>query len=515
MRVVSWSSHPDRGSVRNAGFMALLAPRSWGLRARVVVAYFLLLAIALSMSVLALRQFLIAGLDDSVTVSLAQEAEQLRVFASGTNPKTGDLYGEDVKSIFTDFTASNVPNVAEGSFFLVDGKPFISDRGAPIDLLQQPDVAAEWAAVTQPQFGQLETEAGPARWLAVPATTDGETAGVFVATHFLAAEVNEINQAVRLMAALSTFIVLLVSFAGWLIVGGTVAPIGRLTRTAREISDSQLSERITVQGSREVADLTRSFNSMLDRLEQSFGDQRQFLDDVGHELRTPITILRGHLELLPDDAVERDQTLALCLDELDRMNRYVAELILLAKAERPDFLWISPVDLTELTQGLRSRGKSICPDRDWLIDAVSPTVIEADPERLTQAWLNLVTNAIQHTSGGETIAIGSSVVNGEAHLWVRDSGVGVPHDEQDHIFERFGRGRDTSSARREGSGLGLSIVGAIAHAHGGRVELDSNPGSGAVFTIAFPVSPAEGKSPAYEDATADSPSTLQRGANRT
>ena len=507
MRVVSWSSHLCGGRVQKPDSVAALTPRSWGLRARVVVSYLVLLAVALSLSVVALRQFLTVGLEDSVAASLTQEAEQVRVFAAGTNPKTGDLYGDDVESIFTDFTASNVPKVAEGSFFLVDGEPFLSDRGAPIDLLQQPAVVADWAAATRPEFGELETEAGPAQWLAVPVTTDGEITGTFVATHFLAAELNEIDQAVRLMAALSALTVLVVSFAGWLIVGGTVGPIGRLTRTARKISDSQLSERITVEGSREVADLTRSFNSMLDRLEKSFTDQRQFLDDVGHELRTPITILRGHIELLPTDARERDQTLALCLDELDRMNRYVSELILLAKAERPDFLWISPVDLTELTQGLRSRGTSICPDRDWLIDEVSPTVIEADPERLTQAWLNLVTNAIQHTSQDGTIAIGSSVVGDEAHLWVRDNGLGIPADEQDHIFERFGRGSDTTSARKDGSGLGLSIVAAIARAHGGRVQVDSSPGNGAVFTIAVPVRPPEGQTPTLDDITADSPPT--------
>ena len=129
MRVVSWSSHPDRGSVRYAWFHGpVLAPRSWGLRARVVaVRTSVLLAIALSMSVSALRQFLIAGLDESVD---GQPGPGGRAVESrshqGQTQRPESLYGEDVKSIFTDFTASDVPNVAEGSFFLVDGKPFIS-----------------------------------------------------------------------------------------------------------------------------------------------------------------------------------------------------------------------------------------------------------------------------------------------------------------------------------------------------------------------------------------------------
>jgi two-component system OmpR family sensor kinase len=501
--------------VKDPDVVAALSPRSWGLRARVVVTYLLLLTVILAMSVVALRQFLLVGLEDSVAASLTQEAEQLRAFTAGSDPETGDLYRDDVESIFTDFEASNVPKVAEGSFFLVDGEPFISGRGAPIDLLQQPDVAAAWAAVTAPEFGELDTDAGPAQWLAVPVTTDGEITGTFIATHFLAAEINEIDQAVRLMGALSVLTVTLVSFAGWLIVGGTVRPIGHLTETARKISESELTERIPVRGSREVADLARSFNAMMDRIEKAFTDQRQFLNDVGHELRTPITILRGHIELLPTDAVERDETLALCLDELDRMNRYVTELILLAKSERPDFLWISAVDLAELTRGLLARGSTICPDREWLIDEISFSVIEADPERLTQAWLNLITNAIQHTNQGGTIEIGSSVVDDEARLWVRDNGSGIPADGHDHIFQRFGRGGDTAPARKDGTGLGLSIVAAIAEAHGGRVELTSIPGQGAEFTIAVPVRPPDGKGPTFDDPAADTQPSAYRGANLT
>jgi signal transduction histidine kinase len=301
---------------------------------------------------------------------------------------------------------------------------------------------------------------------------------------------------------------IIVSIVGWLTVGSVVAPIRRLTRTAQNISHSHLSERIPVTGNDEVAELTRTFNTMLDRLEDAFADQRRFLDDVGHELRTPLTIVRGNLELLPEDPVEREQTLALCLDELDRMNRYVTELILLAKAEKPDFLRVAPVDLAELTEGIRSRATTFSPERVWQVDVAPHAVIEADPERLTQAWLNLITNAVQHTDSGGVIAIGSSVVDYEARLWVRDDGPGVPLDEQEHIFERFGRGRDTLEGGREGTGLGLAIVGAIARAHGGRVDLDSRPGEGARFTIVVPTRPPDAESVAEDDvsdATVDLP----------
>ena len=473
-----------------------------GIRARVVLWYLGLLAMALIVTVLALRQFLLVGLDESVDASLRQEAQELSLFVTGTDPTTGAPYGNDLAAIFDDFVAGDVPEAAEGSFFLKQGEPYKSDRGAPINLLEDPSLVEQWATVTSPTFGDIDTAAGPVRWLAVPITAGGDVEGTFIATHFMSPELDEINQAVRLMALTTGGMLIVVSVVGWLTVGSVVAPIRRLTRTAQNISDSHLSERIPVTGNDEVAELTRTFNTMLDRLEDAFSDQRRFLDDIGHELRTPLTIVRGNLELLPDDPAEREQTLALCLDELDRMNRYVTELILLAKAEKPDFLRVAPVDLTELTEGIHARATTFSPERVWQIDVTSHAIIEADPERLTQAWLNLITNAVQHTDVGGVIAVGSSVVDDEARLWVRDDGPGVPVDEQDRIFERFGRGRDTLEGRREGTGLGLAIVGAIARAHGGRVRIDSRPGQGARFTIVVPVRPPDADD-AIDDITHD------------
>lgn len=480
-----------------------LTSRFSGLRARVVLWYLGLLAISLVVAVLALRQFLMVGLDESVEASLAQEAGELSLFATGTDPRTGEPYGDDIKAMIEDFLSGDIPEVAEGAFFLLDGAPFRQSQGTP-NLLEDPELVAQWAAVESPTYGAIgTTEAGPVRWLAVPMTRGDEVVGTFVAAHFLAPELGEINQAVRLMALISGVMLLVVSVVGWLTVGTAVAPIRRLTRTAQSISDSHLSERIPVTGNDEVAEMTRTFNTMLDRLELAFVDQRRFLDDIGHELRTPLTIVRGNLELLPEDPAEREQTLTLCLNELDRMNRYVTELILLAKAEKPDFLRIGPVDLTELTDGMRSRAESYAQDRTCQVDDVSHSVIEADPERLTQAWLNLVTNAVQHTGPGGLIAIGSSVVDEEARLWVRDDGPGVPLDEQDHIFERFGRGRDTRAPGREGTGLGLAIVNAIARAHGGRVRIDSRPGQGARFTLIVPVRPDDEIDFAGDDISGD------------
>lgn len=491
MSDLSSNFHPDHRRLRETGLMfASIRATLSGLRARVVLWYLALLTVSMLVAVLALRQFLIVGLDDSVTESLTQEAEEMRLLTKGNDPSTGEPFGRDVAAIFDTFLARNVPSTGESLLFLVDGKPFDSTR-SPIDLLEDRTLVDEWSNATEPLSGESATVDGPVRWLAVPIAHDNRVLGTFIVARFYQPELTEIDVAVRVMALTTGGVLIIASVVGWLTVGRVVAPIRRITRTARTISDTDLSARIQVQGNDEVAELTATFNGMLDRLEAAFADQRRFLDDIGHELRTPLTIVRGHLELLPTDPTERQQTVALCMDEVDRMNRYVSELILLAKSEKPDFLRISPVDLAELTESMKSRAVALAPDRTWQVDDTAPHVIEADPDRLTQAWLNLVNNAVQHTGPGGLVALGSTVIDGDARLWVRDDGPGVPEDEQLHIFERFGRGGDTQTRRVEGTGLGLAIVSAIARAHGGRVSLDSRPGQGARFTLVIPIHPPE------------------------
>ena len=256
-----------------------------------------------------------------------------------------------------------------------------------------------------------------------------------------------------------------------------------LDATARSITETDLSGRIPVQGKDEVAQLASTFNDMLDRLERAFAAQRRFADDASHELKTPLTIVRGHLELLDEDPQERQETLALVTDELDRMGRIVEDLLLLARREEPDFLALDTVDVGTLTEALLAKAAALAP-RDWMLDVRGQGVIVADRQRLTQAMMQLAENAARYGDPGEPIAIGSLVSGGEARLWVRDHGPGVPAHEREAIFERFRRGGGTE--RSDGAGLGLAIVKAIAEAHRGRVELVTGP-EGSVFSIVVPV----------------------------
>jgi two-component system OmpR family sensor kinase len=229
---------------------------------------------------------------------------------------------------------------------------------------------------------------------------------------------------------------------------------------------------------------------MLDRLEVAFAGQKDFLTDVSHELRTPITVIRGHVETLGDSPAEREEAIAVIQDELDRMNRFVDDLLLLAKAPRPDFLRPAPIDLDLFTHDLFAKARSLG-DRDWRLDGTGVGIVVADQHRLTQAVMNLADNAVRHTREAETIWIGSSQVADRVRLWVRDEGPGIRLADRERIFERHERGDPGRRGTQDGTGLGLAIVRAISEAHGGHVELDSRSGLGSTFTIVLPASAGE------------------------
>jgi signal transduction histidine kinase len=230
--------------------------------------------------------------------------------------------------------------------------------------------------------------------------------------------------------------------------------------------------------------MARSFNAMLDRLEGVFRSQREFIRDTNHELRDPLTIIRGHLQLLDDDPAERQRTIELVLDEVDRMGVIVDDLKLLADVEQPGFLRLERIELEAFTHELMSKASALA-RRRWVVDSVASGVFLADRHRLTEAVMNLAHNAVQHTAEPDTIGIGTSVDNEAVHVWIRDTGSGISVADQKVIFERFTRGTN-AHLRYAGSGLGLAIVEAVAQAHEGRVELKSYPGDGSTFTIVVP-----------------------------
>jgi signal transduction histidine kinase len=277
--------------------------------------------------------------------------------------------------------------------------------------------------------------------------------------------------------------VVIASALAFVIARRIIKPVQAVEAAARTISESDLSRRIDVRGDDEIAHLATTFNELLERLERAFVAQRAFIDDAGHELRTPITIIRGQLEMLDDDPQERRRTIELVTDELDRMSRMVNDLLMLAKSQQPAFLVLDLVDVGALTREVHEKARALG-ERRWTLDRVADGAVVGDRQRLAEAMIQLVQNAVDHTAEGQEIGVGSAIADDRARLWVRDEGPGIPAEQAERIFDRFSR---AAARRSEGAGLGLSIVRAIAEAHGGGVWVDSEVGAGATFTIEVPV----------------------------
>jgi signal transduction histidine kinase len=456
-----------------------------GARTRILAAFLVLLAFSTLLSVLAIRQVLFVRTGDRVDAALTQEVEEFRTLVRGRDPATGERFGTRLDLIFDTYLRRNVPGEGETLIAFVNGEVYKDESGGRGGGFPLGARLSEWARLTVPERGDVETPIGTVRYLAVPVRLEDEVRGVFVVAASLSTERDEVEDAVRLAAIVLVTVLLIASILAWVVAGRVLFPLRLLADTARSIGESDLSRRIPVSGRDEIADLSRTFNAMLDRLQAAFATQRAFVSDASHELRTPITIVRGHLELLGDDPEERRETIALVTDELDRMSRFVDDLLLLARSERDDFLRVGPLELGALTDELLDKATALGA-RDWRLEARGEAVLVADRQRLTQAVMGLAQNAVQHTGDGDPIWIGSAVERGEARLWVRDSGPGVAADDRQRIFERFARA-SASRRRSEGAGLGLAIVRAIAEAHGGRVALSSRVGAGATFTIVVPL----------------------------
>jgi two-component system OmpR family sensor kinase len=441
------------------------------------------IATALGLLVVGVTMYVVESrrIDRSVSVALASELGEMRAFQrSARDPDTrGPFTSPD--RIITAFLERNLPDQNEIIFaFPSTGAARYVGESRPA--LRQS--AAFRALVARNEDGggtESLTVAGEEYRIAVLPVTDGTTTAAFVVVHDVSLTRDPLHDLMITYTLLALLAVLVIAALSSWLAGRLLAPVRRLRDTARGITDGDLNRRIEVTGQDDLADLQRTFNDMLDRLESAFNTQRQLLDDAGHELRTPLTILRGHLEVLdqadPDDV---SATRALLLDETDRMARLVDDLLVLAKARRPDFVVAAPTDVERLTQGVLDRARGLA-DRHWVLDGVARTSAPLDGQRITQALLQLADNAVRHTQPGDEIGIGSRLHEGQLELWVRDTGSGVDPAVRQHIFHRFVRDDDGD----DGFGLGLSIVTAIAEAHGGRATLDDTS-PGATFRVQVP-----------------------------
>lgn len=495
-RLVPYQEHSQEQTLGSEVHLSNWRNFCYEVRTRILLLYLLLMLLITAASVPLFRWLLFASVDSRVSQDLAEEMAEFReeylVWEAAPEQSVADL-----KEFVDRFLAEELPEDDDFFIAIIDGQFY---RSSPTALAKplRPDSAlvGYWASLTKPTAGEQESadpNIGKVLYLVKPLNLDGQVKGVFVAAHTSAGERNEALASVYLFAGVATGVVLLAFCLAWLATGRVLAPVRRLSSTARAIiSESDLNQRIPKTGSAgEMAELIAVFNEMMDRIQKAFDTQRDFINDAGHELRTPITIIRGHLELMGDDPQEQQETIELVIDELDRMNRFVNDLILLAKAERSDFLQLETIELAAFVNDLFSKAAALA-DRKWhLVNRCSGQLI-GDRQRLTGALLNLAQNATQYTKPNDLIELGAVTDCDSVRFWVRDMGEGISLEDQSRIFERFARAAN-SYRRSEGVGLGLAIVKAIVEAHHGRIELVSQLGVGSTFTLILPLPPGSRK----------------------
>lgn len=266
-------------------------------------------------------------------------------------------------------------------------------------------------------------------------------------------------------------------------------PVRRLTRAAEQLAEGDLSSRVDEGTGDEIGQLASTFNQMAASLDRADELRRHMMADVAHELRTPLSIIRGQVEAIQDGIYPPDAAhLAPIHDEVLLLNRLVEDLRTLALAEAGQLeLHQTEVDLGGLVQRLMDRFRPLATDQSVALSAEGPSELAAtlDADRVEQVLTNLLANALRHTPAGGQVRIhinpGEEVLVG-----VSDSGPGIPAEDLPHVFDRFWRGDSARTRDRAGAGLGLAIARQLVEAHGGRIWAESEPGAGATFTIALP-----------------------------
>ncbi len=465
-------------------------------RTRIVTAITLVAALGLlSVGVtvyFAERSMTLQGIEDRLLDNL----DSARYIVEQGENKTGTW--EDAEDALYQVVQRMSPDDNTGAVGIRDGEiRFTPGIRLDVDVRDAPGFAAAAADAASGGEPVVRTYSGDGvtwRYLAVPIVVAGGTGSesfVFALAYDVESELAEMDAPARAYVLASAIALLIIMAVAAIVSTRLLRPLRRMRETAERVSGQSLSERLPIDGRDDVSELAATMNAMLDRLDEALDSQRRLLSDVGHELKTPITIVRGHLEVMDAaDVADVESSRDLAVDELDRMHNLVRDLGAAASLHGPRPVVRAPVDAADLlTQVIRKAsaisGASV--ETGPIVDAV----VDADAERLTQALLQLAQNAVTH--GGGDIVIGSRLAPGAVEFWVRDHGPGVPDAEKPLVFDRFHRGDAEGS-----SGLGLNIVQVIARAHGGSVAVADAAGGGAVFLLSIPHEGA----PAAQDAPA-------------
>lgn len=371
------------------------------------------------------------------------------------------------------YLALNPSNEQYVSIVRIEGRPgALASESGPVAL--RPLLAAGRIPRSEPGMTRtVETDQGPLRSLMAPIVIDGRPVGLYQIVAPLQPISDATFEALRGILYLEGTILLVGGAVLAVVLFRALRPLSQLAVAARSIELDRLGQRVPVpERQDEVGQLARDFNEMLSRLERAAEDRQRFLAAISHELRTPITISRGHVETLQQVSMDETavaETASVLREELQRIGRLVEDLMALARSEAPGFVARRPLSVRRFFDDLRLRltGLDIA---DIRLDDPADVWVEADANRLGQALLNLIVNSHVHTPEGTKITVGARAEGPVVVLFVRDDGPGIEPALRTKVFEPFVRG-DAPRGGHESTGLGLAVVRAITEAHQGRVSL--------------------------------------------
>jgi two-component system, OmpR family, sensor kinase len=502
------------------------------LRTRLTLWYGALLALTLLAFSAILSFTLEQSLSRAVDERLAIRADQIRrevSSGSGSNSTIGNLLQpEDVAPGQLQSTLEAF--VAPGTYVQL-----LNRRGAvvaaPPNLAggELPVPPASRQAIDDDQTSLQNVDVGPGnanvRLLTVPLhSQDGDVVGAVQVGESLSPLGNTMAAVRRLLLVLGLAALILAVVVGWLLTRAALSPVARITATARHIAETgDYSQRLRVKPPRlghgdELFFLAATFNAMIARLEQMLDAQRRLLADTSHELRNPVTIIRGNLALLKRERVAepvRREAILEADEEAARMSRLVSDLLLLARADAGESppLQMQPVDLVEVASEVVDQARPRAGPRSVSLSMDQPAlVVLGDRDRLKQLVANLVENALRYTPATGQIDLRLArepdpAARGVQHpmaavrsrtapelggpmvlLTVSDTGIGIAPDDLPHVFERFYRADKARSRAGGGSGLGLAIALYIAQAHAGTIDAQSEgPNRGSTFRVRLPL----------------------------
>jgi heavy metal sensor kinase len=287
--------------------------------------------------------------------------------------------------------------------------------------------------------------------------------------------------------------VMLAGALGVFLAKAALHPVDNMIKTIRQITAENLELKLNVPATRdEIRKLAETFNDMLGRLERAFTSQRRLFADLSHELKTPLTILKGELEIALKkirSAEEYNSVLISSLEEINRIIKLAESLLLIARFDSEEaLLKKEEFDIVSLLASVVDNAKGITELKQIKVSFKPPDriTLRGDRSQLKTLFLNILDNAVKYTSQGGRIDVAAGSDRSSAKILIRDTGIGIPKSELEHIFDRFYR-VDKARSGDSSFGLGLSIAQSIAEAHGGKIEVESEEAKGTVFTVTLPL----------------------------